>query len=291
MMTMTLSLVSCVPEAIKPKPYYYIINGPQDLNPAFSPNGNYIAYFHLAWDTPNPPGYPTGLYIIDKDGNNRKLVLLGYHEAPAWSPDGRWLVFSSGGVIQKCIINGDSLATFTGLNQLKYPEFYYPDWSSDGKYILFGKPLNPEGGLYSTTTDFLSSGRAFGLELTSSNYPKLSPSRKKLAFIKGGQSFKGGTELFIIDTTGATEIRLTQNDREDRAPTWSPDEQRIAWSSDIRLSIMNADGSGQREIGYGNDPSWSVGNEILFSHANADYTKEVLYIVSPDGTNRLQITF
>lgn len=54
---------------------------------------------------------------------------------------------------------------------------------------------------------------------------------------------------------------------------------------------MNSDGSDQREVGYGNDPSWSINDEIVFSHANADYSKEVLYVISPDGSNKRQITF
>jgi hypothetical protein len=54
---------------------------------------------------------------------------------------------------------------------------------------------------------------------------------------------------------------------------------------------MNADGTHPLDIGYGNDPSWSVNDQIVYSHANSDYTKEVLYIISPDGTNRRQITF
>ncbi len=282
--------LACVPEPVQPKPYNYLINGPQDLTPAFSPDGNYIAYFHDAWVTASS-GYPTGLYIIGKDGSNRRLVLEGSHLAPAWSPNGRWLVFSSNGTIQKCLTNGDSLTSFTGLNQLTYPQFYYPNWSSDGKYILFAKPLNPDGGLYLTTSNFLTSGRVFGLALTTGNYPKLSPNNATLAYINGDQGFKGGTELFVIDTTGPNGIRLTHNDREDRAPTWSPDGKRIAWSSDIRLSIINADGTVQREITYGNNPSWGVANQIVFSHANSDFTKEVLYLISPDGTGKLQISF
>ena len=54
---------------------------------------------------------------------------------------------------------------------------------------------------------------------------------------------------------------------------------------------MNSDGSNQQEIGYGNDPSWSVNNEIVFSHANVNFSKEVLYTVNPDGSNKNQITF
>jgi dipeptidyl aminopeptidase/acylaminoacyl peptidase len=95
-------LISCNPEGIKPSPENYIIQGPQDLEPSFSPDGNFIACRHDG-DlniTPTSPGsYQSGLYIINKDGSNRKLVLLGTRLNPAWSPEGKWLVFSTSGII------------------------------------------------------------------------------------------------------------------------------------------------------------------------------------------------
>ena len=53
---------------------------------------------------------------------------------------------------------------------------------------------------------------------------------------------------------------------------------------------MNSDGTGQEKIGYGNCPSWSPSNEIVVSHSNEDYTKEVLYVNTLEGS-RVQITF
>jgi len=282
------SLVSCNPEGIKPTPGNYIINGPQDVDPAFSPDGNFIAYAHL-YDTAK--NYPQGLYIIDKNGNNRKLVLAGFHFGPNWSPDGEWLVVTSGGKVQKCKTDGSQLIPFTGLNTLDYPEFYYPKWSSDGKLIMFYKPLGAGiSSLYGTSSDFKRYGVLFGLNIPTGSYPSLSPSRKNLVYIKGSQSFQAGTEVFLTDTLGLNDLRLTTNNREDKSPTWSPGGDRIIWSSGLRLTIMNSNGSNQIEIGFGNNPSWSINDEIVFSHANADYSKEVIYIISTDGKNKKQIT-
>ncbi|WP_299580836.1 hypothetical protein [uncultured Sunxiuqinia sp.] len=281
-------LVSCYKEDDYPSPINYIIEGPQDQFPAFSPDGEHIAYYHFAWG--NSGDYPTGLYIIDKNGGNRKLVLRGDHFSPSWSPDGQWLVFSSGGVIQKCKINGDSLTTFSGLNYLDNPEFYFPDWSSDGKYILFDKPLGDERGVYFTTHKFQNPNVIFGLNITSGRDPELSPNGNEFIYYDWMDG-KTPSEIFKQDTDDKIKIRLTNNERDDRAPTWSPDGQMIAWSSSLRLCVMNVDGSNYREITYGKDPSWSVSDEIVFSHANADYSKEVLYIVNSDGTKQRQITF
>ena len=281
------ALYSCNPEGGKPTPTSYIINGPQDVDPAWSPDGNSIAYAHL-YDTAKK--YPQGLYLIDRNGSNRKLVLAGYHFSPSWSPDGQWLVFTSGGTLQKCRIDGSNMVTFDGLTQLKYREFYFPDWAPDGKYILFDNPFPSDGGgVFRTDYDFTGSKKLFQNNVSARD-PELSPSGKNIVYFDwvGAWDY---SEIFVSDTLGNNRIRLTQNTQDDRYPTWSPDGEKIAWISDLRLCTMNANGSNQAVINFGHTPSWSVNNEIVFSHANSNYTKEVLYVVPPDGKNRKQITF
>jgi TolB protein len=289
------SLVSCnrVPEDPNHfTPYNYVIQGPEDLYPAFSPDGNYIAYYHGIDTTKN---YPSGLYIIDRDGANRKLILPGQHIDPSWSPDGKWLVFSSHGVLQKCRISGDSLTTFTALNSsLRYPDFFFPDWSKDGKYIYFDNPFPSDGGgVYRVDADFTNPTLVFGLDQTGyaiGRDPDISPDLTKIVFFSNAKD-SDFSDIYVSDLMGSNKIRLTKNGRDNLNPCWSPDGQKIAWSSSVRICTMNADGINQKEVTYGNSPSWSINNLIVFSHANSNYTKEVLFTINPDGTSRKQITF
>jgi Tol biopolymer transport system component len=181
------------------------------------------------------------------------------------------------------------LTTFSGLDSLSSPTFYFPDWSSDGKNILFDEPLGEWGGIFNISSDFTQSER-IGDHLYGGD-PEFSPTNPNLFIYYRGGHDVAASEIFTFDIPKLKEVRLTQNSRDDRAPTWSPNGQKIAWSGSLVLSVMNADGTHAVDIGYGNDPSWSVNDQIVFSYANSDYTKEVLYLTSPDGTNRRQITF
>jgi Tol biopolymer transport system component len=66
--------------------------------PRFSPDSKRIAF---VMSDPDPLREQCDIYIIDRDGNNRRKLTNGLPNAriPGWSPDGRWLsyvVFPSG---------------------------------------------------------------------------------------------------------------------------------------------------------------------------------------------------
>ncbi|MEX2117740.1 MAG: hypothetical protein WEB37_12720, partial [Bacteroidota bacterium] len=66
--------------------------------PSFSPNGSKIAF---VMNDPDPLTKKCDVYVVDRDGNNRRKLTNGLPNArvPRWSPDGRWLsyvVFPSG---------------------------------------------------------------------------------------------------------------------------------------------------------------------------------------------------
>lgn len=281
-----LFLSSCFPEPGGPNPVNYeLYVKERDQYPAYSPDGEQIAYYHFSSQLPEPVDYPSGLYIINKDGSNRRLVLEGHHYSPAWSPDGQWLVFSTQGVIQKCKTNGEGLTPFVGLNNLK---FYFPDWSDDGQNILFDNPLNPNAGIYSMTNDFQNAERIQGID--PGRDADFSPDGTHFVYYAWVNNSEP-SEIFIVDISLLNRIRLTKNSRDDRSPTWSPDGSKITWSSNVEVRIINNDGSNEKFLGYGQYPSWSINDHIVFSHANSVYTKEVLYSINSDGTSKKQISF
>ncbi|MQY79164.1 MAG: hypothetical protein GH151_08220 [Bacteroidetes bacterium] len=285
-----IAIISCNPEGGLKNPANYIdyVDISRDLDPAVSQDGNLIAYYHQSLEYPEPEDYPTGLYVMNEEGTNRRLLLKGDHWSPSWSPDGEWLVFTSGGILQIINIEGDSIRTFQRIDDLP---LYSPDWSRDGKEILFSAPLTIEGGVFKMTPDFIHIKRILDPQTNNGMYASWSPGRNKIVYEKGSQTWKS-TDIFIIDTLLVSEIRLTNNDRDDRDPTWSPIGNMIAWSSNMQIYIKHIDGNDEYRFDYGRFPAWTPDSKyIIYCNANDDFSKEVLYKIDINGEKKIQLTF
>lgn len=107
------------------------------------------------------------------------------------------------------------------------------------------------------------------------------------------------TDIYTIQSNGHDLRRLTNTEGEDTDPAWSPDAQRIAFSSDrdggnFDLYIMNADGSEQHRLtdtpdAYEYRPSWSPdGTRIAFWRTIADL--DSIVVINADGTRERTLT-
>jgi len=287
---LALFTFSCCPEddSINPADYEMYITSSNDKYPAVSPDGSLIAYYHVCMDYPEPEDYPTGLYVMSADGANRRLLLKGFHFSPSWSPDGQWLVFTSGGTIQIISLEGDSIRTFQGINGVP---LYSPDWSQDGKMILMTSPYVNGGGVFVTDPFFHKIRQLFDQFQFSGFTAQWFPYMDKIIYEKVSHDWEGG-EIFMIDTLGISDIRITNDAKDDRESVLSNDGNLITWSRNVRIMIMNIDGSKQKTLGYGQYPSWLPSSDyIVYSFGNSDYTKGVLWRINIDGTNRTQLTF
>ncbi len=262
------------------------------------------------------------IYVMNADGGNQ-LNLTNHPDGdanPAWSPDGKRIVFMSdrdGHVNIHDFPNYDIyVMDADGGNQLNLTNDPHddrsPSWSPDGKHIVFSsdRDNNRDHNIEIYVMD-ADSGNLQRLtnNLTEDQYPSWSPDGKRIAFSarRDGHfenEFGITYEIYVMDADGGNEQRLTENRNNDWDPSWSPDGKRIAFEADRKGDVVNwdiyvmaADGGNPQNVTenrvYDSSPSWSPdGERIVFSsnRDRDDILNSDIYVMDADGGNLQNIT-
>jgi Tol biopolymer transport system component len=173
--------------------------------------------------------------------------------ALSFSPDGKELVYSMGGSLWRQIIGSDHARELTHAGGYDYQ----PDWSHDGRHIIFTRYQNDAVELWQLD---LQTGKEVALTSHGdiNTEPRYSPDDRQVAFVSTADS--GHFNLYVAEIAGD---RLTGSRRlvpehtssiyryyyapTDHAinPSWTPDGQHL-------LFVSN------REVAYGTGDIWSV---------------------------------
>lgn len=222
---------------------------------------------------------------INSDGTSAATLtdVSGSAFHPAWSPDGRRLLFdvqATGGRMQIFVVNNDG----TGLTQLTDdPGWnYLPAWSSDGSKIAFVSSRDGNDEIYVMNSDGTAQTR-----LTASPDEDLNPSWAPDGDMIAFQSNRaGGNDIYVMNADGSSVTRLTDDTAAfDGQPEWSPDGERIAFASDrdgAGLYTMATDGTDVVQLTHDPDvgsldPAWSPDGA------------SIVYTTSVNGSNKLGI--
>lgn len=230
------------------------------------------------------------IYTMSYDGSDLRGI-TNHHSiiiAPRWSPDGRFMAFTSfndgnPGVYIRDLKNGAErkVASFEGLNLCGY-------WSPDGQNILL--TLSKEGNeeLYVLKIETLKLKRltiSYSIDVS----PTWSPDGKKIAFV----SNRGGSpQIYIMDADGNNVKRITFEGNYNTTPSWSPRGGRIAYEGLIngKYQIFTIDEEGNNLLQLTFDdadnesPSWSPsGRQIVYSSRTNSQSK--ICIMNANGLN------
>ena len=249
---------------------------------AFPGKNGRIAYNVVA------SGVGVWISTISPDGTRIRRVISTRAEvfSPAWSADGRRIVFVLGSAIWR--VNGDG-NRLTRIIRVVDPES--PAWSPDGTMVVFA--ARRSGGNFDI---YVVGTNGKGLRrLTTSvgldEHPSWSPDAKRIAYTHSGRV--GPAELWTMSANGTARRRIGLGS----APDWAPDGKQIAFVRGTDLWIAKTDGSKAVRVigglGMAGDPAWSPdGRSIVFwsDRASAEATKGDLYITSVDGENVERLT-
>lgn len=157
-----------------------------------------------------------------------------YHRKIAWSPNNKQIVYAKYrfGENQSMIWDLRTYDLITKKHKWITDSFRakWPDWSPDGKQIVFVANKNSISNLYLIKSDGSDLTRLTGyqddIQIIS---PSWSPDGSQIAF--GKANTDGNMDIFVLEVESKMEARLTDNVSAEYLPVWHPDGKSISFTS------------------------------------------------------------
>jgi tricorn protease len=222
-------------------------------HPAISPDGKQIAFSYMG-----------DLWLVSSEGGKayRLTDHVAYEREPVWSPDGRWLAFTSnrlgnndvyimkaqgGTPLQLTYHTGDDVAT---------------DFTPDGQWVIFRSNRASSSSLYKVS---VNGGNELPVLETFWNWAyhgRISPDGKSVLFSLGTENgywwrrgYRGSNtaKIWLAELDGSGVKKIVEDSTNAFWPDWSPDGGRVYFVSDRQFGTYNIwtaakDGSGQKPV-------------------------------------------
>ena len=218
------------------------------------------------------------LEIINIADGSRKVVKEFPYiiEAPNWTPNGKWLIYNSGGKLYKISPDkpGEPQVIDTGFATACNNDHAI---SFDGKQIAISNVTKEDRKSHVYTLPLAGGTPALVTPLGPSYLHGWSLDGKHLAYC----AERGGNfDVYVIPAAGGAEKRLTDAEGLDDGPEYSPDGKYI-WFNSVRTGLMQiwrmrADGTEQAQMTFHDDLN------CWFPHISPD-GKQVVFICFHKG--------
>jgi Tol biopolymer transport system component len=266
-------------------PSFLGLGGPPP--PATGTPGAVAAGGRISFVRTTEEGSKRDLFVMNADGSQQQQVTrdIIVQGSSNWSPDGKQLIVQAtvNGFdrIVKIALGADNRPAETlQLTPDIEADSGLPVWSPDGSRIAFQSKgdgdnyqvfvMNADGNDKRRVSD----GKGYA------GQPAWSPDGKTLIYVSGEQGVQGANrDIFSVPVEGGTPTRITNLNSSLDRPQWSPDDTtlsavQVMGERDVRLLVMNTDGSNLRTLTQGN-----VARGQRYSPSGAELT---YYTISPE---------
>ena len=226
------------------------------MSPAWSPDSRRIAYVSFENDR-------SSIWVQTLRTGNRIQVSNkpGINGAPAFSPDGRKLVLTLGGVDGNLDIHVLDLSSKETRRLTTHRAIDTEgSWSPDGRYIYFTSDRSGGPQIYRVPAAGGSPERVT-FEGSYNARPRLSPDGERLAMV---HLDRGNYRIAVMDVD-SKEMLVVSAGRQDESPSFAPNSDTLIYATRQArngvLETVTADGLIRQRVSSGNadvrEPVWS----------------------------------